>query len=149
MSVSDLSTVLGLDSATETIFLYTKINGNSVHDSASHFFHHSDSWHIKKTAEDIDLMQTALDNVLTMVTILAQQAQQNRDDLNGSQSTKKSKKSKKKKKDKVPFDLNEDTKNSAPPPPSKVVPFSPVGGSKVAPEASKMSPMKKSKSIRF
>jgi len=59
------------------------------------------------------------------------------------------KKVKKKKKDKVPFDLNEDTKNSAPPPPSKVVPFSPVGGSKVAPETGKMSSMKKSKSIRF
>ena len=70
LSVDNLTTVMGYEAATKVVFLYRKIVGNSQHDSGEDHKYHSDSWHIIKTAEDVALMQTALDNVLGMVTLM-------------------------------------------------------------------------------
>ena len=78
LSVDNLTTIMGEGPAMEAVYLYVKIVGNSAHDNSTNHFFHSDSWHIKKTAEDIDLMQAAMDNVLAMVTILAQNQQKNK-----------------------------------------------------------------------
>lgn len=70
LSVDNLTTVMGYEAAIKVVFLYRKIVGNSQHDSGEDHKYHSDSWHIIKTAEDVALMQTALDNVLGMVTLM-------------------------------------------------------------------------------
>jgi len=167
---------MGKALATEACFLYNKIISHSVHDSTAHHVHHSDSWRIKKTAEDIDIMQTALDNVLQMVTILAQQAQQAQNskqddttggsgDVNRGKREKKKKKNKSKDKPNPPSMLRDDedsnTGTAPSPPPSKsstkVQPFSTLSGdkkqegfagsSKVAPAGSPK--VKKTKTIKF
>ena len=73
LTVRDLATVMGEPLAVEAIYLYSKITGNAAHDSGEEFVHHSDSWHIKETSSRIELMQSAIDNLLSMVTILASQ----------------------------------------------------------------------------
>jgi hypothetical protein len=72
LTVRDLATVMGEGLATEAVYLYSRITGNAAHDTGAEFMHHSDSWHIQETSEKVALMQSAIDNVLAMVTILAQ-----------------------------------------------------------------------------
>ena len=72
LTVRDLATVMGPELATEAVYLYTRITGNAAHDTGAEFMHHSDSWHIQETSEKVALMQSAIENVLAMVTILAQ-----------------------------------------------------------------------------
>jgi len=84
--MDNLTTIMGEQPAAETIYLFRKMMGTQAHASADEHIFHSDSWHIKKTSEDIELMQRSLDNVLAMVAKVVKS--QTSDDISSGKGQK-------------------------------------------------------------